>query len=71
MIAMSITSDLIKALIQIVGEDEFYKELDNIKAARTRKYCKDKGKNFYRAYITPDECNQLKQAYSRKEKENE
>lgn len=68
---MSITSNMIMALIQIVGEDEFYRELNNIKAARARKYCKDKGKNFYRDYLTPDECNQLKQAYLRKEKENE
>lgn len=67
---MSITSDMIMALIEIVGEDEFYKELNNINAARARKYCKDKGKSFYRDYLTPDECNQLKQVYSRKGKEN-
>lgn len=67
---MSITSDLILALIQIVGEEEFYKEVNNLKAARTRNYCKEKGKNFYRDYLTPDECNQLKEAYSRKENEN-
>lgn len=69
---MSITSDMIMTLIEIVGEDEFYKELNNINAARARKYCKDKdkAKSFYHDYLTPDECNQLKQAYSRKEKEN-
>ena len=71
MIAMSITSDMIMALIEIVGEDEFYKELNNLNSARARNYCKDKGKSFYRDYLTPDECNQLKQAYLRKEKENE
>lgn len=68
---MSITSDMIMALIEIVGEDEFYKELNNLNAARARKYLKDKGKSFYHDYLTPDECNQLKQSYSRKEKENE
>lgn len=68
---MSITSDMIMALIEIVGEDEFYKEVNNLEAARTRKYCKEKDKNFYRDYPIPDECNQLKQVYSRKEKENE
>lgn len=68
---MSITSDLILALIQIVGEEEFYKEVNNLKADRVRKYCKEKGKNFYRDYLTPDECNQLKQAYLRKDEENE
>ena len=67
---MSITSDMIMALIEIVGEDEFYRELNNLNAARARKYCKDKGKSFYHDYLTPDECNQLKQVYSRKEKEN-
>ena len=68
---MSITSDMIMALIEIVGEDEFYKELNNLKAARARKYCKDTSKSFYREYLTPDECNQVKQVYTRKEKENE
>lgn len=67
---MSITSDMIMALIEIVGEDEFYKELNNLNAARARKYLKDKGKSFYHDYLTPDECNQLKQSYSGKEKEN-
>ena len=67
---MSITSDMIRALIEIVGEDEFYRELNNINNDDVRKYCKEKGKNFYRDYLTPDECNQLKQVYSRKEKEN-
>lgn len=65
---MSITSKMIMDLIELVGEDEFYKELNNINATRVRKYCKDKDKSFYHDYLTPDDCNQLKQAYSRKEK---
>ena len=70
---MSITSNMIMALIQIVGEDEFYRELNNINAARARKYCEDKAKDFYQYHITSDERNKLKHIFtsgSRKENEN-